>query len=95
MHWLQEAGDQAVRQVAFEEAIEHYRGALVALDLCPADPDRRYELLAGLAESAFIQSMDLSLLVVSASLVIAAAFVAVWAPGRDGQQLSFLRRLTS
>jgi hypothetical protein len=51
--------------------------------------------LAELAESAFIRSMDLSLLVVSVSLVVAAAFVAVWAPGRDGQQLGFLRRLTS
>ena len=51
--------------------------------------------LAELAESAFIQSMDLSLLVVSAGLVVAAAFVAVWAPGRDGQQFGFLRRLTS
>jgi class 3 adenylate cyclase/tetratricopeptide (TPR) repeat protein len=50
--WLHEAGDQAVRQVAFEEAIEHYRGALAALDLCPDDPERRYDLLAGLGESA-------------------------------------------
>ena len=52
VRWLQAAGDDAVRQVAFEEAIEHYRGALAALDLCPEDPDRRYDLLAGLAESA-------------------------------------------
>jgi EmrB/QacA subfamily drug resistance transporter len=51
--------------------------------------------LADLAESAFMQSMDLSLLVVSGVLVIAAAFVAVWAPGRDGKQLRFVRRLRS
>jgi hypothetical protein len=51
--------------------------------------------LAEVAESAFIQSMDLSLLVLSASLAVAAAFVAVWSPGRDGQQLGFIRRLTS
>jgi DNA-binding SARP family transcriptional activator/class 3 adenylate cyclase/tetratricopeptide (TPR) repeat protein len=51
-HWLQQAGDQAVRQVAFEDAIEHYRAALTGLDLCPDEPDRRYHLLAGLAESA-------------------------------------------
>jgi EmrB/QacA subfamily drug resistance transporter len=51
--------------------------------------------LADLAESAFIQSMDLSLLVLAASLAVAAAFVAVWSPGRDGKQLSFVRRLTS
>ena len=51
--------------------------------------------LTDLAESAFIQSMDLSLLVLSASLAVAAVFVAVWSPGRDGQQLRFLRRPTS
>jgi hypothetical protein len=36
---------------------------------------------ARLAESAFIQSMDLSLLLVPAGLALAAVFVAVWAPG--------------
>ena len=51
--------------------------------------------LANLAESAFIQSMDLSLLVVSIVLAAAAAFVAMWAPGRDGRQSSFVRRLRS
>lgn len=51
--------------------------------------------LADLSESAFIQSMDLSMLVVSIVSVVAAAFVAVWAPGRDGRQFGFLRRLTS
>jgi EmrB/QacA subfamily drug resistance transporter len=49
--------------------------------------------LAGLAESAFIESMDLSLFVLSASLAVAAAFVAVWSPGRDGKQFGFLERL--
>ena len=48
--------------------------------------------LADLAKSAFVQSMDLSLLVVAAALIVAAAFVAVWAPGRDGQQFRFLRK---
>jgi hypothetical protein len=52
VRWLRQAADQAARQVAFEEAIEHYRAALAALDLCPDDPDCRYKLLAGLAESA-------------------------------------------
>ena len=28
-------------------------------------------------------------------LLIAAAFVAIWAPGRDGQQLAVIQRLTS
>ena len=50
--------------------------------------------LSALAESAFIQSMDLSLLVVSASLAVAAVFVAVWGPGRDGRQLGFVQRLS-
>jgi len=48
--------------------------------------------LADLATSAFVQSMDLSLLVVAAALMVASAFVAVWAPGRDGQQFGFLRK---
>jgi hypothetical protein len=48
--------------------------------------------LADMAESAFIRSMDLSLLVLSIVLVLAAAFVAVWAPGRDGRQFRLLRR---
>ena len=74
-----------------ESALDSLAHALAVADRMGPQGAR----LAGLAESAFIQSMDLSLLVVSASLVIAAAFVAVWAPGRDGQQLSFLRRLTS
>lgn len=51
--------------------------------------------LADLAESAFIESMDLSLLVLSIVLAVAAAFVAVWAPGRDGQQVRFVQRLRS
>ncbi|HXL59074.1 MAG TPA: MFS transporter, partial [Mycobacterium sp.] len=74
-----------------ESALDSLAHALAVADRMGPQGAR----LAGLAESAFIQSMDLSLLVVSASLVVAAAFVAVWAPGRDGQQLGFLRRLTS
>jgi hypothetical protein len=37
--------------------------------------------------------MYLSLFVLSASLAVAAAFVAVWSPGRDGKQFGFLERL--
>ena len=37
--------------------------------------------------------MDLSLIVLSIALTVAAAFVAVWAPGRDGRQLEFIARL--
>jgi hypothetical protein len=51
--------------------------------------------LADLASSAFINSMQLSLLVLSIVLAIAAAFVALWAPGRDGQQFGFIRRWRS
>ncbi len=52
LDWLQRAGDQATGQLAFEDAIEHYQAALAALDRCEDDPDRRYLLLAGMAESA-------------------------------------------
>jgi hypothetical protein len=51
--------------------------------------------LAHLAENAFLDAMDLSLIVVSTVLAVAAAFVAVWAPGRDGRQFRFIRRLTA
>lgn len=48
--------------------------------------------LAGLAEAAFLQAMDRALIVLSAVLVAGAAFIAVWAPGRDGRQWRVLRR---
>jgi EmrB/QacA subfamily drug resistance transporter len=51
--------------------------------------------LSNLAQNAFIQSMDLSLLVLSLVSVVAAAFVALWSPGRDGQQFRFVRRFTA
>ena len=51
--------------------------------------------LADLAESAFIESMDLSLFVLAILLAVAAMFVALWAPGRDGQQFGFIRRWRS
>ena len=51
--------------------------------------------MAHLAEHAFLDAMDLSLIVVSTVLAVAAAFVAVWAPGRDGRQFRFIRRLTA
>jgi len=50
--------------------------------------------LADLATSAFIDSMSLSLLVLSVVLAAAAAFIAVWAPGRDGTQFAVVRRIT-
>jgi EmrB/QacA subfamily drug resistance transporter len=51
--------------------------------------------LLRLAEAAFMHSMDRSLLVLSVTTVVAAVFVAVWAPGRDGQQFRFLQRVLS
>ncbi len=51
--------------------------------------------VAQLAEGAFLQSMHLSLLILSLVVAVASVFVAVWAPGRDGQQLRFVQRLRS
>ena len=51
--------------------------------------------LAKLAESAFLDAMDLSLVVVSTVLAVAALFVAIWAPGRDGRQFRFVQRLST
>jgi hypothetical protein len=51
-------------------------------------------MLAKLAESAFLDAMDLSVIVISLIVTVAAAFIAVWAPGRDGKQLRFVRGLT-
>ncbi|HET6731523.1 MFS transporter [Mycobacterium sp.] len=53
------------------------------------------ERLTQLANDAFLQSMDLSLSVLAVAVSVAAGFVALWSPGRDGQQLSFVRRLAS
>jgi EmrB/QacA subfamily drug resistance transporter len=51
--------------------------------------------VAQLAESAFLQSMHLSLLILSVIIAVAASFVAIWSPGRNGQQFRFVQRLTS
>jgi EmrB/QacA subfamily drug resistance transporter len=51
--------------------------------------------LADVAKTAFMESMDLSLLVLSIVLIVAAAFTALWAPGRDGEQLRFVRRVSA
>jgi EmrB/QacA subfamily drug resistance transporter len=51
--------------------------------------------VAQLAESAFLQSMHLSLLILSVTIAVAATFIAIWSPGRDGQQFRFVQRLTS
>ncbi|MDG5481441.1 MFS transporter [Mycolicibacterium gadium] len=51
--------------------------------------------LADLATAAFIDSMSLALLVLAIVSVLAAAFVAIWAPGRDGKQSRLARRITA
>ncbi|OBK70538.1 MFS transporter [Mycobacterium sp. 1274761.0] len=60
----------------------------VAKQLGPQGP-----ALTRLAESAFLDAMDMSLTVLAGALAVAAAFIAVWAPGRDGRQLRPVRRL--
>ncbi len=49
--------------------------------------------LSELAQDAFIHAADRALLVLSLLLLVAAVFVAIWSPGRDGRQWSVVRRL--
>ncbi len=51
--------------------------------------------LRDVANTAFLEAMDASLLVLSIALIVAAVFVFIWSPGRDGQQLRVVRRLIS
>jgi EmrB/QacA subfamily drug resistance transporter len=51
--------------------------------------------LAELSQTAFIQAMDASLLVLGLIIAVAALVIGAWAPGRDGQQLRLVRRLTA
>jgi EmrB/QacA subfamily drug resistance transporter len=49
--------------------------------------------LAELAQTAFLHAMDASLLALASVVLVAAVFVGVWSPGRDGRQLRVVRRL--
>jgi hypothetical protein len=49
--------------------------------------------LAGVAQSAFLESMNASLLVLAVVITVAAVLVGLWAPGRDGRQLKAVERL--
>lgn len=51
--------------------------------------------LSQAARMAFVESMHVSLIALGTLCAVAAAFIAVWAPGRDGRQLRLLERLTS
>lgn len=50
--------------------------------------------LAEVAQSAFVESMNASLLVLASVITVAAVLVGFWAPGRDGRQLKAVQRLT-
>ena len=39
--------------------------------------------------------MESSVLALAILVAVAAVLIALWAPGRDGRQLSFVRRLTA
>jgi EmrB/QacA subfamily drug resistance transporter len=52
------------------------------------------EQLADLSRGAFLQAMDSSFLVLAVIIAAAALLIAAWAPGRNGQQLRPVRRLT-
>lgn len=49
--------------------------------------------VADLAKQAFLDATNSALLVMATVLAVAAAFVAIWAPGRDGEQLRLVRRI--
>jgi EmrB/QacA subfamily drug resistance transporter len=51
--------------------------------------------LAQLCRGAFLQAMESSFLVLAVIIALAALLIGAWAPGRDGQQLRLVRRLTS
>ncbi|MBB2989859.1 EmrB/QacA subfamily drug resistance transporter [Mycolicibacterium iranicum] len=50
------------------------------------------DVLARLAQTAFVDAAGLALGVLSVTMLIGAVLLAVWAPGRDGRQWEFLRR---
>jgi EmrB/QacA subfamily drug resistance transporter len=49
--------------------------------------------LTELSQTAFLQAMNSSLVVLGVTIAVAAVLIAGWAPGRDGQQLALVRRL--
>ncbi|HTZ12842.1 MAG TPA: MFS transporter [Mycobacterium sp.] len=50
--------------------------------------------LAELSQTAFLQAMESSLLVLGLIIAVAALVIGAWAPGRDGQQLRLVQRIT-
>jgi predicted MFS family arabinose efflux permease len=51
--------------------------------------------LAELSQTAFLRAMGSSLLVMGVIIAVSAVVIGAWAPGRDGQQLLLVRRITS
>jgi hypothetical protein len=48
-----------------------------------------------LAKQAFLDATNSALMVMAVVLAVAAVFIGIWAPGRDGEQLRVVRRLRS
>lgn len=51
--------------------------------------------LADLARAAFLEATNAAVFVTAVVLGVAAILVGIWAPGRDGRQLRWVRRLSS
>ena len=51
--------------------------------------------LSEFARLAFLEAMHVSLITLGVLCAVAAAFIALWAPGRDGRQFRFIERWTS
>ncbi|KUI16762.1 MFS transporter [Mycobacterium sp. GA-1285] len=51
--------------------------------------------LSEAAQLAFLEAMHISLIALGILCAVAAAFIALWAPGRDGRQLRFIERMVS
>ncbi|KUH94791.1 MFS transporter [Mycolicibacterium acapulense] len=51
--------------------------------------------LSELAQLAFLEAMHISLIALGVLCAVAAAFIALWAPGRDGRQFRFIERVVS
>jgi hypothetical protein len=49
--------------------------------------------LAEVSKAAFLTAMHASLTVLAVIVAVAAVLIVLWAPGRDGQQLSPVRRI--
>lgn len=51
--------------------------------------------LADIAKASFVDAMHSSAFALALSIAIGAVLVGIWAPGRDGEQLPIVRRLTA